>query len=302
MYPAAKILFSNVNNWARLATTLVYLGEHQNAVDCARKASSTKVWKEVNAACIENKEFRLAQICGLNLIVHAEELVELIRSYETHGYTDELIQLIESGLGLERAHMGMFTELAILYAKYKPEKLMDHLKLYWSRVNIPKVIRTCEQAHLWPELVFLYTHYDEYDNAALTMMAHSADAWEHNPFKDVVVKVANLEIFYKVCCLRLLGRCRNSRSFANYFPLPQALQFYVTEQPLLINDLLAALTPRIDHTRVVQTFQKNGHLPLIKPYLIAVQKVSVFCWTATPSACFELISFRTSYIRSITRL
>lgn len=42
MYQAAKILFSNVNNWARLATTLVYLGEHQNAVDCARKASSTK--------------------------------------------------------------------------------------------------------------------------------------------------------------------------------------------------------------------------------------------------------------------
>ncbi|KAI9012382.1 hypothetical protein DFJ74DRAFT_710372 [Hyaloraphidium curvatum] len=250
MYQAAKILFSNVNNWARLATTLVYLGEHQNAVDCARKASSTKVWKEVNAACIENKEFRLAQICGLNLIVHADELVELIRAYESRGYTEELIQLLESGLGLERAHMGMFTELAILYAKYRPERLMDHLKLYWSRVNIPKVIRTCEQAHLWPELVFLYTHYDEYDNAALTMMTHSADAWEHNPFKDVVVKVANQEIFYK------------------------ALQFYVNEQPLLLTDLLSALSSRIDHTRVVQMFQKNGHLPLIKPYLIAVQKTN----------------------------
>jgi clathrin heavy chain len=42
LYLAAKLLFSNVNNWAKLATTLVYLGEHQNAVDCARKASSTK--------------------------------------------------------------------------------------------------------------------------------------------------------------------------------------------------------------------------------------------------------------------
>lgn len=195
---------------------------------------------------------------------------ELIKSYETRGYTDELIQLIESGLGLERAHMGMFTELAILYAKYKPEKLMDHLKLFWSRVNIPKVIRTCEQAHLWSELVFLYTHYDEYDNAALTMMAHSADAWEHNPFKDVIIKVANQEIFYKVT--RGLERKINPASHA--LLVMQALQFYVNEQPLLLNDLLAALASRIDHTRVVQTFQKNSHLPLIKPYLISVQQTN----------------------------
>ena len=41
--------------------------------------------------------------------------------------------------GLERAHMGMFTELAILYSKYKPEKMREHLELFWSRVNIPKV-------------------------------------------------------------------------------------------------------------------------------------------------------------------
>ena len=42
---------------------------------------------------------------------------------------------------LERAHMGMFTELAILYSKYKPSKMREHLELFWSRVNIPKVKR-----------------------------------------------------------------------------------------------------------------------------------------------------------------
>ena len=41
--------------------------------------------------------------------------------------------------GLERAHMGMFTELAILYSKYKTEKMREHLELFWSRVNVPKV-------------------------------------------------------------------------------------------------------------------------------------------------------------------
>lgn len=29
------------------------------------------------------------------------------------------------------------------------------------------MIRSCEEAHLWPELIFLYVHYDEWDNAAL---------------------------------------------------------------------------------------------------------------------------------------
>lgn len=37
--------------------------------------------------------------------------------YEHQGYTDDLTSLLEAGLGLERAHMGMFTELSVLYAK-----------------------------------------------------------------------------------------------------------------------------------------------------------------------------------------
>ena len=179
LYQAAKILFTSISNWARLASTLVHLGEFQNAVDCARKANSTQVWKQVNQACIEKREFRLAQICGLNLIVHAEELQELIQQYEYNGYFDELIALLEAGLGLERAHMAMFTELAILYTKYKPQKTMEHLKLFWSRINIPKVIRACEEAALHAEAVMLYIHYDEFDNAVLAMMENSVDAWVH---------------------------------------------------------------------------------------------------------------------------
>ena len=48
MYEAAKLLFNNVSNFARLASTLVHLGEFQNAVDSARKANSTRTWKEVH--------------------------------------------------------------------------------------------------------------------------------------------------------------------------------------------------------------------------------------------------------------
>ena len=145
MFEAAKILYNNISNFARLASTLVYLGEYQNAVDAARKANSTRSWKEVCYACVEAKEFRLAQTASLHIVVHADELDELIEYYQSRGYFQELISLLEAGLTLERAHMGMFTELSIMYSRYKPEKLKEHLEQFWSRVNIPKVLRAAEQ-------------------------------------------------------------------------------------------------------------------------------------------------------------
>ena len=33
------------------------------------------------------------------------------------------------------------------------------------------------------------------DNAALAMIERSADAWDHNQFKDVIVRVANVEMW-----------------------------------------------------------------------------------------------------------
>jgi clathrin heavy chain len=56
---------------------------------------------------VAKKEFRLAQICGLNLIVHAEELQDLVKQYERNGYFDELIAVLEAGLGLERGKFSL---------------------------------------------------------------------------------------------------------------------------------------------------------------------------------------------------
>nr|XP_025852083.1 clathrin heavy chain 1 [Vulpes vulpes] len=247
MYDAAKLLYNNVSNFGRLASTLVHLGEYQAAVDGARKANSTRTWKEVCFACVDGKEFRLAQMCGLHIVVHADELEELINYYQDRGYFEELITMLEAALGLERAHMGMFTELAILYSKFKPQKMREHLELFWSRVNIPKVLRAAEQAHLWAELVFLYDKYEEYDNAIITMMNHPTDAWKEGQFKDIITKVANVELYYR------------------------AIQFYLEFKPLLLNDLLMVLSPRLDHTRAVNYFSKVKQLPLVKPYLRSVQ-------------------------------
>lgn len=98
-------------------------------------------------ACVDAEEFRLAQMCGMHIVVHADELQDLINYYQDRGYFEELIGLLEAALGLERAHMGMFTELAILYSKYKPSKMREHLELFWSRVNIPKVTNPAVCSH-----------------------------------------------------------------------------------------------------------------------------------------------------------
>ncbi|XP_067134027.1 clathrin heavy chain 1 [Centruroides vittatus] len=250
LYEAAKLLYNNVSNFARLAITLVHLKEFQGAVDSARKANSTRTWKEVCFACVDNEEFRLAQMCGLHIVVHADELEDLINYYQDKGYFEELISLLEAALGLERAHMGMFTELAILYSKFKPSKMKEHLELFWSRVNIPKVLRAAEQAHLWAELVFLYDKYEEFDNAVVTMINHPTEAWREGHFKEMITKVANIELYYK------------------------AIQFYLDYKPMLLNDLLLVLAPRMDHTRSVNFFTKVDHLPLVKPYLRSVQSLN----------------------------
>jgi hypothetical protein len=108
----------------------------------------------------------------------------------------------------------MFTELAILYSKYKPEKLQEHLELFPDRISLPKVIRWCQTNGQWKELTYLYKASNEHENAAMTMITHPVEAWEHNEFKSIITKVNNLDTTYKVliclpcACARSLPKQR----------------------------------------------------------------------------------------------
>lgn len=54
----------------------------------------------------------------------------------------------------------------------------------------------------------------------------------------------------------------------------KAIQFYIDYKPLLLNDLLLVLAPRMDHTRAVALFARAGHLQLVKAYLRSVQSLN----------------------------
>ncbi|CAF1610274.1 unnamed protein product [Rotaria magnacalcarata] len=75
MYNTAKLLYNNISNYARLAATL---GDFQGAVDRAHQANSIKTWKDICFICIDKNEFRLAQMCGIQIVVYAEDLEELL--------------------------------------------------------------------------------------------------------------------------------------------------------------------------------------------------------------------------------
>lgn len=64
------------------------------------------------------------------------------------------------------------------------------------------------------------------------MMNHPTEAWREGHFKEIITKVANIELYYK------------------------AIQFYMDYKPMLLNDLLIVLSPRMDHTRAVNYFTK----------------------------------------------
>lgn len=99
---------------------------------------------QVCFACVDGGEFRLAQMCGLHIVVHADELEELIRYYEARGHFEELISLLEAALGLERAHMGESCQMSFL--------------LHFSLLLIGK-LKLTEELHRHHLLFFVTQYY-----------------------------------------------------------------------------------------------------------------------------------------------
>jgi clathrin heavy chain len=152
---------------------------------------------------------------------------------------------------LERAHGGIFTELAVLYAKHQPEKVLDHLKQYYQRIALFKVIKQLIQMHLWKELTFAYEKYNEFDNAVVTMMDHPTVAWVHTSFKGLVAQISNADILYR------------------------ALNFYLLFSPLELSELLSVIGHKIDATRVIELLRRSNNLQLIKSWLVSIQPQNI---------------------------
>jgi clathrin heavy chain len=99
--------------------------------------------------------------------------------------------------------------------------------------------------------------------------------WDHDQFKKVVVKVANMEIAYKAVSFYISHQVSVAARSGQLQRCPRLKSLAHAVQPTLLPDLLAALSPRLDHGRVVKILQADDHLPLAKPYLVATQRLNL---------------------------
>ncbi|KAL7720985.1 Clathrin heavy chain [Entamoeba marina] len=242
LFAAAKILYANLNNYIKLASCLLKLKDFSGAVEAAKKANSTRTWKEVTFACIDEKEFALAKETGLNILVAGDEIGELVYYYEKNEYFEEIIELLESGMKIENVHVGMFTELAVLYSKYKAEKLYDYLKQNIKKIQCQKVIPTVRMNQQWKELVFLYVQEDQV-KAIETMITYPDDCFDHVLMKELLTQVSRIEMIYT------------------------AESYYLSDKPEKINEMLIAVAHRCDHSVVINTARKEKDLNTIREYL-----------------------------------
>merc|ERR1712216_108764 len=136
------------------------------------------------------------------------------------------------------------------FTKHVPEKVMEHCKVFFSKLNVGKVVRACERARLYSPSVYLYMADKQFDNAVKVQMDH-ATAWDNDTFLDSITKVRNAEIMYK------------------------AVSFYLTQHPLLFTRMMEVLEETIDHSRVVNQLRRTGYsaLQLGQEYMKSVQKL-----------------------------
>jgi len=125
---------------------------------------------------------------------------------------------------------------------------MEHCKVFFTRLNVTKVVKACERARLWPPACYLYSQDKQYDNAVKIMMER-APAFENDIFLEAIVKVRNQEIMYK------------------------AINFYLTMHPLSFTRLMEVMQPHVDHSRVVSQLRRTGDwaLQIGQSYMKAVQ-------------------------------
>ena len=252
LYQASKILYKSINNNSKLALCHIHLEEYRDAVAAATLANNVSTWKQVCFACLKAEEYRLAATCGLEVIKYPDHVDDVVTYYSDLGYFEHLVSLFEQGLGLEDAHVGIFTELGVLYTKHVPEKVMEHCKVFFNKLNVPKIVRACERSRLWSPAVYLYMSDKQSDNAVKVMTEH-ASAFDNDLFLDSIVKVRNGEVMYK------------------------AVSFYLSTHPMLFTRLMEVLEKLLDHSRVVNQLRRTGDwaLQLGQVYMKSVQKANL---------------------------
>jgi len=155
---------------------------------------------------------------------------------------------LEYGIGNSRdPSSALCTQLALMYSKYQPEKLMQHLKLFGNLVYVQKVVAVLEENEQWNEVVLILDKSGDKNRAAKVIMEHPEEFEDDTRFREVIIGVSQPEIFYS------------------------AINFYIEIYPTRLKEFMKLISPNLDPAKVVTRVKRFDHLPLVKDYLESVQ-------------------------------
>ena len=220
------------------------------ALDAAQKANDLRTWGAVCFGCVRAGELSLAQMAAQHLIVVPDELAKVRAAFEEAGRLEEYRKLLFTGVANERAHVGVYTELARVLCAFFPKELQPYLELYHERVNRALVLPGCAERHLWREVVFLQGCDGDYERALGTMLDHPSQAWTHEACTALSLKVASAspEVLYA------------------------AVRFYAELHPDLLCEYLFSVSSRVLPDKVVMMLQADARWHLARAWLLATQQ------------------------------
>ncbi|CAJ1036018.1 Clathrin, heavy-chain linker/Clathrin-H-link/Region in Clathrin and VPS, putative [Leishmania lindenbergi] len=251
LYESARVLYTVANNYARLASTEVMLSNLPSAVEAAKKAKSIHTYKEVNLACIEAGDLKLASVCAVPVVLKAEEVSGMYNRYESRGMWEDLFSVLKIASSHQGAHMSIFTEMGVLLAKYRPEKLIEHVNMYSKKINTHKMITVCEQYHHWIVLRLLHINNEDWLAAANLMMHRHADTFDNEIFKEVISHLGASDVVYT------------------------AIGFYLKTHPEHLNDFLSSIFKRVDPERVMEETMRVTPIYVIRAFLETAQERNI---------------------------
>lgn len=252
LFDSARALYQAASNFPKLASTLVRLKNFQGAVEASEKAQSVKCWKDVMVACVEALELTLAQPCAVHLLLVPEELKFVCNLYERGGLVDEIMLALKTAMSSNNAHKAIVTELAVFYAKFKPDNLLEHIRLYSKKLNSHAVMTACMSHRHWLSLRVLHIANEDWLGATQVMMEHPGECWEHELYKETITKMGTSDMCYT------------------------SIGFYLKFAPGKLHDFLVTVAKKVDSERVMTEVLKAGQpLSFIRKFLESTQDRNV---------------------------
>jgi len=205
------------------------------------------VWMDLLVASLQAQELTVAEPCALALLDKETSLVQgVVQSYEQYHKEQELELVLRKKIKSRPGATNVFTELGLVLVRHHPSAVLEYVQQYGTQVDGAQLMKACEQAGLWQELVLLQALNKLYDQAVETMLRYPTPALELGGLIQYALLVNNTELLY------------------------QALHLYYQEYRDQLQALLLGLQPRLDPNKVVELFESWQGMALLEPYLVQV--------------------------------